>query len=399
MKYIPGYCIGIILTIGTSFSCNAFGLLSHEAIIDAAWEKSIVPALKEKYSRASEADIKGCRAYVYGGALLPDIGYMPFGSVEFTHLVHYVRTGDFVNALLDEAQNLNEYAFALGIMSHYYADNYGHPMGTNRVVPLEFPQAKEKYGEEVSFEEARLKHVRAEFGFDVLQTAKGKYKPEAYGDFIGFKVSEAVLQRAFRKTYGMELKEVFRNFNSSVNTFRFAVRNLIPELTRDAWKVRKSFITKLSPLATEENFYYKMKRSDYKKEYKGLNIKSTLISLIITVLPKIGPLSFLKFKEPTEQGEKLYDDAFETIVAKYSSALKDARNLSLEDRNFDTGKKSKAGEYELADKAYDKLLLKLKKNDFKDADADLKKSLSEFYAGNEKEDRPKKIREALTVLK
>jgi hypothetical protein len=399
MKAVLTFSLAFILINGSPLPCRAFGLLSHQAIIDAAWEKSITPALKEKYPNSTDKEIKEARAYVYGGSILPDIGYMPMGSTEFTHLVHYIRTGDFVNSLLEGAENINEYAFALGMMSHYYADNYGHPLGTNRVVPLMFPKEKEKHGEEVSYEEARIKHVRVEFGFDVLQTAKGRYKPEAYHDFIGFKVSEPVLARAFLKTYGLELNQVFGSFKASVNTFRFAVRNLVPELTRDAWKVRKSFINKLNPLATEENFYYNMKRSDYNKEFGKVNIKSTVVSFIIGVLPKIGPLSALSFKEPTEKGEKLYNDAFETIVTKYSNALTNPARQNAEDKNFDTGKKLKAGEYELADKSYDKLLLKLKKNDFKNADGELKNALAEFYAGSKKNDKPKRIREALTALK
>jgi hypothetical protein len=398
MKSAIPICLTFVLHAFVPFAGQAFGLLSHQAIIDASWEKSIVPHLKALYPHSTEEEIKEAKAYAYGGAILPDIGYMPLGSAEFTHLVHYVRTGDFVNVLLDEAQNLEEYAFAVGMLSHYYADNFGHKLGTNRVVPLMFPREKRKHGESVSYEEARTKHVRVEYGFDVLQTAKGRYKPEEYKDFIGFKVSEPVLERAFRKVYGMKLKDVFASFKASVSTFRFTVRNLVPGMTKAAWKARKSFISKMNPLATEDNFYYNMKPSDYKKEYGKLNIKSSFVALIIGVLPKVGPLSFLRFKEPTAQGEEIYNNSYETIVRNYSGSLNGAGTgkAKMENRNLDTGGKSECGDYKLADKAYGKLMMHHSKNNFKDAGPELQKSLAEYYKSNRPES--KRVSKALTAL-
>lgn len=125
-----------------SLPVNGFALLSHEAIIDTCWEHSIKPLLKQKYPTATAEQLKEAHAYVFGGAIMPDIGYYPFGSMLFTNLVHYVRTGDFIRAVLDEAQDINEYAFGLGLLCHYIADKYGHSMGTNPAVPLLFPKAK-----------------------------------------------------------------------------------------------------------------------------------------------------------------------------------------------------------------------------------------------------------------
>jgi hypothetical protein len=296
-------------------------------------------------------------------------------------LVHYVRTGDFVNALIDESENLNEYAFAIGLMSHYFADNYGHSMGTNRVVPLMFPHAREEYGDVVSYEEGKTKHIRVEFGFDVLQTAKGKYEPQAYHDFIGFKVSEPVLERALKKTYGLEVKDVFSNLSAAVSTFRFAVRNLIPEMTKDAWKVRRSFIYQLNPLVTKETFHYRMKRPSYRSEFGKFNLKSTFISIILSVLPKVGPLSALKFKEPTPEGEKIFEKSFNEIISHYGTELKkiETEKPRLKNHDYDTGKKTEVGEYKLANETYDKLLFKLQKKNFLNVNSSLKKNLLDFY--------------------
>jgi len=378
--------IRIFFLITVCISCSTFvqgfGILTHEAIIDASWKKSILPLLKQKFPDATEEQLKEAQAYVYGGSIFPDIGYQPFGSILFTNMFHYVRTGDFVENLLDEAKTLDEYAFAIGALCHYSADSYGHPEATNHVVPIVFSRMEKKYGKEVNYNQAPTKHIQVEFGFDVLQTAKGNYVRDTYHNFIGFKVSEEVLKRAFLKTYGLQLKEVFKNFNMAVETFRFSVKSVIPELTKDAWKVRKSAINKLNPLATEENYYYKMKRNDYKHEYnQKFGLKSAFVSLIFGVLPKVGPLAIFKFKEPTDDGEKLYDRTFQTIVQNYGNALQKLSNGKNTFRNvdLDTGQPTARYEYELTDKTYNKVLKRLRKNNFQYVDDSLRKNIVAFY--------------------
>jgi hypothetical protein len=409
-RVIKFFFVFFLISVFLPVSSKGFGILTHEAIIDASWDESILPLLKKKFPGATEEQLKDAHAYVYGGSIIPDIGYHPFGSILFTHLFHYVRTGDFIEALFTESDSLNDYAFAIGALCHYIADTYGHPLGTNEVVPIMFPKIKKKYGNAVNYEQAPIKHVRVEFGFDVLQTAKGKYDNDSYHNFIDFKMRDSLLEKAFFKTYGLHIKDVFNSFSISVSSFRFTVKSLIPEMTRDAWKVRKSTITKLSPLATEENFYYKVDRKSYKREYKTkFSLKSTFISLIIGVLPKIGPLAMFRFKEPTEEGEKIYDKTFETVVNNYNASLKKLSDgkPSFLNVNLDTGNKTARDEYKLANKTYDKLLLKLKKNNFENADEALKKNIVAFYEHKkipsklreeDKEKEDKKVKEALDEL-
>src|ERR1041385_3974119 len=188
-------CFFLVLPRGS----KAYSVLTHEAIVDASWDSSIQPLLLKKYPRATQDDLNDARAYVYGGAIMPDMGYYPFGNKFFTNLVHYVRSGDFVTALLDESQDLNEYAFAVGALCHYNADKYGHSIGVNRSAPLIYPDIKAKYGDVVTYAEDKTSHIRTEFGFDVLQTARGNYLPTAYHNFIGFEIAKPVLERAFLK--------------------------------------------------------------------------------------------------------------------------------------------------------------------------------------------------------
>jgi hypothetical protein len=372
----------ISLFLSAPLVTRGFSLLSHEAIIDATWDKSIKPLLKTKYPSATEKELKEAHAYLYGGSLMPDIGYYPFGSMLFTNLVHYVRTGDFITAALEGAENLNEYAFGLGLLCHYNADKYGHALGTNLALPVLFPKERKEHGDTVTYMHARTAHVKTEFGFDVFQTAKGNYSREAQHNFIAFKVSEPGLERAFLKTYGLELKTVFKSLPVAVETFRFTVKRLFPELAKDAWKVRKSVITKINPLAEQAKYTQKMDRKSYNKEFGKPDIKSSVLALVIGVLPKVGPFAGLKFKEPSDEAEKLFDKSFKAIITHYAGALKKLESSPprIENINYDTGKKTARYEYFLADKNYYKLLKSHERNKFKNMTPELQQNLLAFYS-------------------
>src|SRR6266404_8430964 len=213
--------------------CSGYSVLTHEEIVDLLWLDQIRPLLLKKFPNTTTEQLKEAHAYAYGGCLIQDIGYYPFGNRYFSDLVHYVRSGDFVIALIDETHDVNEYAFALGALSHYAADIDGHP-AVNAAVALEFPKLRTKFGNQVTFAQDPKAHVRTEFGFDVAQVAKQRYTSDSYHDFIGFQVAKPVLERAFLKTYGIELKDVFVSVDLSIGTFRRSVSKVIPEMTRVA---------------------------------------------------------------------------------------------------------------------------------------------------------------------
>src|SRR5215470_5427819 len=202
-------CVIILLFVYGIRPCKAYSVLTHEAIIDANWDKVLLPLLKQKFPNSSAEAIKEAHAYAYGGSVVPDMGYYPLGSKLFTNLIHYVRTGDFIEALFNDAQNINEFAFAAGVLCHYYADIYGHKLGINVSVPLIYRKMRKKYGDTVRFADNHISHVRTEFSFDVLQTARGNYASTAYHDFIGFKIAEPLLRKSFEETYGLDLNELF----------------------------------------------------------------------------------------------------------------------------------------------------------------------------------------------
>jgi len=174
---------------GNSF---AYSVLTHEEIVDLLWSSEIQPLLLKRFPGLNPDQLKQAHAYAYGGSVIQDLGYYPFGSKQFSNLVHYVRSGDFVHELLAESQDVNEYAFALGALSHYTADANGHP-AVNQAVAIRYPKLRAVYGKSVRYADDRTAHLKTEFGFDTVQVARNRYAPQQYHDFIGFMVSEPLL--------------------------------------------------------------------------------------------------------------------------------------------------------------------------------------------------------------
>src|SRR6202045_2128085 len=211
----------------------AYSVLTHEEIVDLVWADQIRPLLLQRYPGLSEDQIKEAHAYAYGGAVIQDLGYYPFGSREFSNLVHYVRSGDFVREMVLESQDADEYAFALGALSHYASDIAGHP-AVNQAVAIQYPKLRAKFGKSVRYSEDKVAHLKTEFGFDTVQVAKNRYASEQYHDFIGFEVSKPLLERVFPVVYGVELKDVLPREDLTIGTYRSTISSLIPELTKIA---------------------------------------------------------------------------------------------------------------------------------------------------------------------
>ena len=221
------------------------------------------PSCSKRFPSATPDELRLAHGYAYGGAIIQDLGYYPHGSPFFSDLAHYVRSGDFILALLRDAREsnkLNDYAFALGALAHYAADNAGHPIATNRTVPLLYPKIKKKYGNTATYEDDPLAHVKTEFGFDVLEVAQQRYASDSYHDFIGFQVATPLLERAFQETYGLPLKAVLADEDKVLNSYRRAVSRQIPEATRIAWTLKKDEIQKDAPGITKKKFLYNLSR-------------------------------------------------------------------------------------------------------------------------------------------
>ena len=358
-----------------------YSVLTHEAVVDSAWDASIKKSLLQRYPSATPEELEHAHAYVYGGCLLQDLGYYPFGSHLFTDLTHYVRSGDFIVALIRDSQDINEFAFALGAMAHYAADNEGHPLATNLAVPMLYPKLRRKFGRVMTYWQDPLAHIRTEFGFDVLQVAEGRYAPDSYHAFIGFEVSKPLLQRAFRDTYGMDLTEIVGSLDLSLGTFRWGVTSFIPGLTKVAWRLRKETLIREIPGITKKKFLYNLSRSSYEKEwgtqYQRPGIGVRFVAWLLRVATKIGLFRSLVIRPPTPEVEKLFMASFNAAVGRYRALLAevDADRLDLPNDNFDVGVITSAGQYPGTDLTYDELLDKLAKLKFVGVSAALRSDI------------------------
>jgi Zinc dependent phospholipase C len=236
---LPSAALGVLVL----FSCqNAYpySVLTHEAIVDSTWDSAIQPLLLKRFPTATADDLASAHAYAYGGCIIQDLGYYPFGSKFYSDLTHYVRSGDFISNMIRESQDLDEYAFALGALAHFAADNNGHRMATNVSVPLLYPKLRLKFGNSITYADDPFSHSKTEFGFDVFQAAKSRYASDAYKRFIGFQVAKPMLQRAFLDTYGMKIEHVFLNIDLAIGSYRRAVGTVLPALTKVAWQNQAS---------------------------------------------------------------------------------------------------------------------------------------------------------------
>ena len=389
----------------------AYSVLTHEANVDALWDSNIQPLLARKFPRATREELRHARAFAYGGSVIQDLGYYPFGSHFFSNLLHYARTGDFVEMMIREARDVDEYAFALGALAHYAADNAGHPEAVNKAVALMFPKLRAKYGDVITYEQSPATHILVEFSFDVVQAAAGAYASEAYHDFIGFEVAKPLLERAFQAVYGIEMKDVFLSEDMAIGSYRHSISNTIPNITRIAWRDKREAIEKVMPGLARERFVFNLSPRDYERDfgrdYQRPGLLTRFLGVLYKLLPKIGPLRPLKFEAPTPESEALFLASFKDTRERYQASLQATSQgrLNLANTNFDTGKPSAHGEYARADETYAKLLDRLAGRHFAGVPPALRQNIVAFYAaapdkmsGKKERKRIERIRKQLAAL-
>src|SRR6266852_3712078 len=374
----------LVLLLGTSNSL-AYSVLTHEQVVDLVWTNELTPLLLKRFPGLTEEQLKVAHGYAYGGAVIQDLGYYPFGSVEFSNLVHYVRSGDFVRELLLQSQDANEYAFALGALAHYTSDITGHP-AVNQAVSIQYPKLRAKFGNSVRYAQDHTAHLKTEFGFDMVQVAKNRYASQQYHDFIGFQVSKPLLERTFPVVYGVELKDVLTHEDLAVGSYRFAVSRMIPQMTQIALRTHKKDMMKENPSFAKKKFLYRLSRSDYEKQwgkdYTKPDFGTRVWSVLLRYMPKIGPFKALAFNNPTPQTEEMYFKSINTTVDQYRIYLQQvgAGTLELANCDFDTGKQTTAAEYTLTDEAYAKLLGQLAEHKFDKTTPELRDNILSFYS-------------------
>ena len=375
----------VLVILMCSGAMAAYSVLTHEEIVDLLWTDQISPLILKRYPGLSEEQLKQAHAYAYGGAVIQDLGYYPFGSVEFSDLVHYVRSGDFVRELLAQSNDANEYAFALGALSHYASDIAGHP-AVNHAVAMGYPKLQAKFGTSVRYAQDKTAHLKIEFGFDTVQVAKNRYASQQYHDFIGFQVSKPLLERVFPMVYGVQLKDVLAHEDLAIGSYRYSVSRLIPEMTQVALQTHKKELMRETPDFAKQKFLYSLSRSSYEKEWGKDYVKpglgTRILSTLLRFMPRIGPFKGLGFKSPTPQTEDLYIKSINTTVDQYRAFLLEVRadSLVLPDYDLDSGNPTREGEYSLTDETYAKLLGQLAKSKFGHTTPELRDNILQFYS-------------------
>jgi hypothetical protein len=307
---------------------GAYSVLTHEQLIDLTWQTSIVPLLLSRYPTLTPEQIEHARAYAYGGCVIQDIGYYPFGDAFFSDLTHYVRSGDFVVNLFRNAGNADELAFAVGALSHYIGDSIGHASATNLAVPVEFPKLRHKYGKSVNYAEGEHQHVQTEFAFDINEIAKQRFAPVHYLRHVGLEVPTKQVALAFYQTYG--LRENFtdtKHHRINVNGYRFAVRSFIPRIAYATTILHRKHET--PDITTDPNLQRLTREitavaiaNDWNKYRKHAGIGTYTLAGLLYILPKVGPIKLVAVKGPTAQTETDYVKSVLASTDQLSATLR-----------------------------------------------------------------------------
>lgn len=394
-------CLALAITLLFSArEASAYSLLSHEEVVDMAWPRYLVPLLQKRYPGLTPAQLTECHAYAYGGSVIQDMGYYPFGSKEFSDMLHYVRTDGFVAALLRDARTPQEYAFALGAMAHFYGDTVGHPT-VNIITGEEYPRLRRRFGRIVTYDEDATAHLRNEFGFDVVEVAHGAYSQQNYRDFIGFKVAEPLLNQAFEDTYGMPISDLLGHEGLSIESYRYSVSRLIPEMTKIALAGYGDQIQRADPSRAKTEFLYRLKRTDYEREYgkhyQRPTIGARIFALFLDLIPKVGPFSGLKLHLPNGEEQTQYlaninavENAYRSEIEAIAATRSGNVPPSLPELDFDTGAPTAEGEYKLADLTYAKWVERLARESNAHITPGVAADINHFYANPQAKDALKK---------
>jgi len=363
-----------------------YSVQTHQELIDLAWKPSIRPLLLKRFPSLTEAQLQEAHAYAYGGCAIQDFGYYPFGNAFFSQLTHYVRSGDFVLALLRNAQTPDELAFAIGSLSHYIGDTIGHSDAINHSVPIDFPQLATRYGPVVNYAQSPRSHVQTEFAFDINQLSKRRFAPSAYVRHVGLEVPMPLLRKAFFETYGLNLPDIIGTRETSIRVYRFAVRQFLPDIARAETILHKKNFPPDVPSPDLDKLTRSLLQASTENNWeayrKAPGVRSHMYAGFIRILPKVGFLKLLDIRGPQPQTEDLYIKSLNRSIAAMRIVLTDYDTLHtyVTNRDLDTGARIKPGSYILADKTYARLLATIVKIPQQPVPTQLKYDIEHYYA-------------------
>jgi hypothetical protein len=398
----------IVLLMAITLTCenaNAYSVLTHEELIDLAWSDSIRPLLLARFPGATDHQLVVAHSYAYGGCAVQDMGYYPFGKRFFSNLTHYVRTGDFVSWMLRNARTLDEYAFAIGALSHYLGDSIGHFQAVNPATAIVFPKLERKYGSKVTYGESPHGHIRTEFAFDVGELRNLEFAPTAYLQAVGFRVPRKFLDRAFAATYDIDIHAVLGEDRAALRSYRTSVRSFIPAFAQAEVVLHRHQFPPHPDSDAYRIFSERVARTNYERRwkhtYRGPGFKAHLLAILVFIVPKIGAASDLAIKIPTPDTQEMYLRSLNHTVDRFNETLhnllQDANDpVSLSNLDLDIGTPSKFGDYPLADRAYADLLERITAKPRRTISQDLKQHILNYYGASADGHEP--VFERLTLI-
>jgi hypothetical protein len=307
-------------------SAQAYSVLTHQQLIDQAWQSSIVPLLLSRFPSLTPEQLKSAHACAYGGSVIQDLGYYPFSNTFFSELTHYVRSGDFVRSLFRNAHTANELAFAIGALAHYVGDSIGHSQATNVAVAREFPKLSAKYGPSVNYAEGKNQHGQVEFAFDINQASKRRLAPYDYVTSIGLNVPRDQIAAAFQETYGFSMFDILGHYDKALRAYRFGARRFLPKITYAEALLHHSHFPADAPGPEFDLFEQRTEQlareADWNSYRKSPGTGIHLLAGLIVILPKIGPIRMLAIKRPTADTENLYIESVNLSTTALGLALK-----------------------------------------------------------------------------
>jgi len=159
----------------TCGSAWAYGWTGHWRVMEAAWPSLSAGVCDgQPHPHPFPPDILSLDhddiALAAGlGAIVSDIGYITASTEQFSDLMHYIGTGNYLDNLV--AITCEKYgndpamvAFLAGMRSHYWADRVGHHEGTNVAVAMLSDTNRDKALTRVVYEQDIAMHKRLELG-------------------------------------------------------------------------------------------------------------------------------------------------------------------------------------------------------------------------------------------
>ena len=403
-RIVPLTVVAIVLSINST----GYSVFTHEELVDLAWNDSIRPLLLARFPGATEHQLRNAHAYAYGGSAIQDMGYYPFGKQFFSNLTHYARSGDFVAWLLSNAHTIDEYAFAIGALSHYLGDSLGHSEAVNPATAVEFPKLRKKFGDSVTYDQSPHGHIRTEFAFDIGELTDTAFAPPAYLRFIGFKAPRKFLERAFIHVYGFDVHEILGRAHPALRSYRSSVRSFIPAFAEAEVVLHRHQFPPHPDDEAYRIFAERVSRTNYERRwkhtYKGPGFKAHLLAFVVRIVPKIGAASDLAIKIPNPETQESYLRSVNHTVDVFHDILRKLREesnqlVTLANVDLDTGDRVKFGDYPLADQTYARLLERLTSKPERSIPEDVRKNIIEFYAASRIiPESPVKVSERLMTL-